>query len=127
MQEQEIVAEFDYRPGRIKAVLLTCLVLAGVGLFVCFAFNLAQPIAVLGIQFTARQGRIFFGVFACLSVIGVVPMAGMVHLAFIGKRRVALTATAILAPRPTRFGLSREEIAIPVRVDSFGGTATLCP
>jgi hypothetical protein len=71
------------------------------------------PINVNGIQLTARQGRIVFGLFACLSPIGIVPLIATVYVAFARNRRVTLTSKSIILPRPTRMGLSCEETEIP--------------
>ena len=102
MDRHEILAEFDYSPGRIKTLFLGCLATAGAVMFVCFALFLP-----------AREDRVLFGVLACLSPIGVFFVLGNVYMAFASKRRIALTPTSVLMPRPTRLGMSCEEIEIP--------------
>ena len=78
-----------------------------------FAITLDQPINVQGIQLTPEQGRILFGVLACLSPISLVLLTWMLVVSFTSQRRVALSATSILLPKPTRIGLSTDEIEIP--------------
>jgi hypothetical protein len=113
MRERAPVVEFDYRPKRAATMAVTCLAVAGAGLLTYFAFTLDRPINVKGIQLTARQCRILFGTIACLTPIGLIPLIALVYAAFAFERRVALTSTSILLPKPTRMGLSREEIEIP--------------
>jgi hypothetical protein len=113
MDERTAIVEFDYRPKRFATVAVTCLAAAGAALLTYFALTLDRPINAKGIQLTARQGRVLFGVLACLTPVGLIPLVAMVYASFAFDRRVAVTSTSIILPKPTRMGLSREEIEIP--------------
>jgi hypothetical protein len=126
------VIEFAYSPNRAATVAVTCLATAGTVLLTYLAFTLDQPINGRGIQLTVRQGRILFGVFPCLMPIGLIPLFALLYASFAFKRRVALTSQSIILPKPTRMGLSREEIEISfasirraVRMPFIGSTEVL--
>lgn len=112
MNELQSVAEFDYRPSRVKTMMLAFLTMSGACLLIHFACTLDRPLNVKGIQLAPQSGRIFFGIVAGISMLGLIPLLMMVYVAFAWDRRVAITPTALILPRPTRMGLSREEIEI---------------
>ena len=126
-----ILKQFDYRPNKWQSVLLFGLALAGATLLTFFAFTLNRPVNVVGIQLTPEQGRMLLGAFSAFSPIGLFCLGAMVYVAFSYDRRVALTDTHLILPKPTRMGLSRDEIHIPlesislVGVRDFIGTAKL--
>jgi len=95
-------------------VALFLLAFAGAAVLTYFAIFLDRPVNARGVQLTPLQGRILFGVFAALSPIGLFCLGAMVYAAFARDRRVALTATHLIVPKPTRMGLSRDEIQIPL-------------
>lgn len=110
MQEHEILAEFGYRPVRANMIMLVS-GFAGAVLFAYGAFIIDRPTGVAGIQVGALVGKILFGVAACSAAArGII---GLMYLVFPGGRRIALTATSILAPRRARWGFSQKEIEIP--------------
>lgn len=84
-----------------------------------FAVFLDGPIQIHGFRLNQLQGKIFFGVFAVLSTVGLCCLCTMVFAAFVHKRRVALTKTHLILPKPTRMGLSRNEIQIPFDAIAF--------
>lgn len=109
-----IVSQFDYRPPRLQAVGLFLLAFSGAMVLTYFAIFLDRPVDVVGFSLNPSQGRILFGLFAALSPIGLFPLAAMIYVAFAYNRRVALTETHVILPKPTRMGLSRDEIQIPL-------------
>ena len=56
-----------------------------------------------------------FGTIAVLSSLGLVALGSLVYVAFAYDRRVAVTTTSLVLPRPTRLGLSCDEIEIPLK------------
>jgi hypothetical protein len=54
-----------------------------------------------------------FGVAAVLCSLSLPLLGSMVYVAFAYDRRVALTENHLILPRPTRMGLSQDEIQIP--------------
>jgi hypothetical protein len=111
---EAVVTQFDYRPPRLQAIGLFLLAFSGAMLLTYFAIFLDRPVNVLGFSLSPSRGRIVFGVFATLSPIGLFPLAAMIYIAFAYDRRVALTETHVILPKPTRMGLSRDEILIPL-------------
>ena len=126
-----ILKQYDYRPHKWQTAALFLLALGGELLLAYFALFLDGPINVRGFRLNQTQGRIFFGVFAVFSSIGLFSLGAMVYVAFAYDRRVALTRTHVILPKPTRMGLSRDEIHIPfdtigfVSVDEFIGATRL--
>lgn len=110
-----IIRHFDYRANRLQTVLLTCLVAAGVGLFWYFALFYDRPVDARGFHFTARQFRILAGIMGTVTPIGLAMMLWMCVSSFRLTRRVALTADSIILPKPSRSGMSQDEIEIPYR------------
>ncbi len=108
-----VLKQFDYRPHRWKTVGLFLLAFGGTVLLTYFAIAIDEPLRVRGFQLSQTQARILFGAFAALSPIGLFGLGAMVYVAFVFDRRVALTDKQLILPRPTRLGLSRQEIQIP--------------
>ena len=112
MDESRIIIEFDYRPQRVKLIAVTLLATAGVALLTYGALTLGGPIDIKGFRLTRRQGRMFFGIFACLSAAGLVPLLAGIWVSVFRNRRVALLSQSIVLPKPTLTGLSCKEIEI---------------
>lgn len=55
-----------------------------------------------------------FGSAAVISLFGLLAVGGLVFVAFIYDRRVALTDSHVILPKPTQLGLSCDEIQIPL-------------
>ena len=110
----EIEREFDYRPSLWVMVLLAVLVFAGCVLLTYLAVTVQAGVKIRGIQLTLKATQYLFGIAAALSV-GSLPIFLwlLYDILFLPARRIALTETGILLPRPSRSGMSREEVYIP--------------
>lgn len=111
----DLIREFDYRPHRLKTLFLFLLATIGSCLLACLAVTWEGPVPILGFRLTQAQGRVLFGTIAALSPLGLVALGGLVYIAFAYNRRVAVTTTSLILPRPTRLGLSCDEIQIPLK------------
>ena len=126
-----ILRQFDYQPRKWQMIVLFLLATAGVVLLTYFAFNQQGNANVRGFQLSQRQGRTLFGIGAVVVSFGLPLLGLMVYAAFTEPRRIALTKTHLVLPRPSRIGLSREEIQIPfdtvllVTVHKFVGPTML--
>jgi hypothetical protein len=109
-----VLRQFDYRPVRWQSVAIFALALSGAVLLTFLAFTLDRPVNVSEVELTPEQGRMLFGAFAALSPISLFALGAMVFVAFTYDRRIALTNTHVILPKPTRIGLSRDEIQIPL-------------
>ena len=112
MDESRIIIQFEYRPQRIKLIAVTILATTGVALLTYCTLTLSGPIDVKGFRLSRQQGRVFFGVFACLSAAGLVPLLTGVWVSVFRDRRVALSSQSIVLPKPSLTGLSCKEIEI---------------
>jgi hypothetical protein len=110
-----LIRQFDYRPHRLKLMVLFLLAAAGTCVLSYLAVAPGGPIRVRGFQLTQAQTRILFKTFALLSPVGLIPLGALVFVAFAYDRRVAVTTSSLILPRPTRLGLSCDEIEIPLR------------
>lgn len=113
-----VLREFDYRPNRLLMVFLFLLCSLGWVLMGYIALGGLNPggMNICGIKLTEKQTRIVFGVFAVLgAVIGRPLMGALMVSSFTRKRRIALTRDSIIFPKPTRMGLSMEEVELPFR------------
>ena len=109
-----VLRQFDYRPSRWQTVTLFVLASSGAVMLAYFALTLDRPVNARGFQLTPKQGKWLFGVFAALSPIGLFCLGAMVYVAYAYDRRIALTSTHLILPKPTRLGMSRDEIHIPL-------------
>jgi hypothetical protein len=110
-----IIHEFPYRAGRLTTGFLLALACAGAVLCACFALYSQEGVrhALRGIELTRTQFRVLTGIVAILSPVGIVPLALLFLDTFRHPRRVAFTADSVILPKPSRLGLSREEIELP--------------
>jgi hypothetical protein len=111
----KVIREFDYRPHRLRTVFVFLLALAGAVLFVYFALCWDGPLDAGFFELTEPQARILFGILAVLSPLGLIPLGGVMYVAYACDRRVAITGSSLILPRPTAMGLSCDEIEIPLR------------
>lgn len=109
-----LIREFDYRPHRLKTLFVFFLACAGTVVMACLAIWLKGPLDVRFIELSETQARILFGILATLSPIGLICLGATVYVAYARDRRVAITDTSLILPRPTAMGLSCEEIEIPL-------------
>jgi len=108
-----ILKQYDYRPRKLQVIVLFLLASTGVAISVYFASTHQGPFDAKGLRLTQVQSRILFGVAAGICSLSVPLLGSMVYVAFAYDRRIALTADYLILPRPTRMGLSRDEIQIP--------------
>lgn len=126
------IREFPYRPNRVTTAFLLFLACCGECLFIYFALYADRGVSsVRGIELTRDQFRVVMGIMAVLGPVGIVLMALLLISSFRDRRRVAITDHSIILPKPSRLGLSREEIEIPfdeirsVGVVPFSGRTVL--
>jgi hypothetical protein len=112
-----ILQHYDYRPRLWSLVCLFAFVTPGTILLAYFASTADGPQMIKGVQWTAAEVTVLYTVGAVVASIGCISIAFLILVAAGPPTRVALTTDAILLPRPTRIGFSREEISIPL--DAF--------
>jgi len=110
----DLIREFDYRPHRLGTLFGFFLACAGTVVMACLAIWLEGPLDAGAIELSETQARILFGVLAALSPIGLICLGATVYVAFARDRRVAITESLLILPRPTAMGLSCDEIQIPL-------------
>ncbi len=126
-----VVAEYEYRLRLANLWLLAAFIIPGTILMTYFAVTLDRPLQAKGFPLTAEQGRMFFGCFAVLSFVGLMMLACFIGLTLVAKRRVVVTPTSLVLPRPSRSGYSSDEIEIPwtsihaVSIEPFIGSTQL--
>ncbi len=109
------IREFDYRPHPALAVAMVPCCCGGiaVGWWLTF-YPPAEGIgsALRGIWLSQQQTR-WLGIFLlAASPISVLAAIGLIRIAFFSERRVAITEDSLIVPRPTRMGVSCDEIEI---------------
>jgi hypothetical protein len=123
------IVEFDYRPNPRLVSGLFLLALAGTALFGYFSFRIEGGANIRGVALTEQQLRWLFRVLLVLSPIGLAALGSAVYVAWFGRQRIALTRESLLVPKPTRLGLTSEELEIAfaeildVSVRDFIGSA----
>ena len=121
--DSEILHEYPYRSAWWLATALILLACAGEALLVWLAFNIDGPANARGIELSNEQARMILGVIAALVPIGIVMLLiNLLHPIF-HPRRIAVARTGIILPKPSRSGMSAEEILI--RYDDILA-ATVC-
>jgi len=110
-----IIREFPYRHNRLTAAVLLCMACAGAVLSACFALYSEEGVRHVrrGFELSRDQFRLLMGAVAVLSPLGIVPLALLLIDSFRPPRRVAFTRDSMILPKPSRLGLSREEIELP--------------
>ena len=88
-----LIRQFDYRPHRLKLMVLFLLAAAGTCVLSYLAVAPGGPIRVRGFQLTQAQTRILFGTFALLSPVGLIPLGALVFVAMYGRVDVPIPAT----------------------------------
>lgn len=111
------IREFDHRPHPAVAVLMAFCCAGGVAIG---GFLAAYPPAngirseLRGIALSQTHTR-WFGIFLLVaSPAAVLGTIGMIRISFFSERRVALTERSLIIPKPTRLGVSLDEIEIPL-------------
>ncbi len=111
------IREFDHRPHPALAVAMVFCCAGGIAFG---AFLAAYPPAngvrseLRGIALSQEQVR-WFGIFLLvISPASVLGTIGLIRMAFLSERRVAITEGSLIVPKPTRLGVSLDEIEIPL-------------
>lgn len=111
------IREFDHRPHPAVAVLMVFCCAGGIAIG---GFLAAYPPAngirseLRGIALSQEQTR-WFGIFLLVaSPITLLGTIGLIRMAFLSERRVAITERSLIVPKPTRLGVSLDEIEIPL-------------
>ena len=81
-------------------------------MLIWLAFNAGGPADVKGIELSNKQARVVFGLIAAVVPIGVVMLLINLLHPLVHPRRIAIARTGIILPKPSRSGVSTEEILI---------------
>lgn len=111
------IREFDHRPHPAVAVLMAFCCAGGIAIG---GFLAAYPPAkgirseLRGIALSQTQTRWLGIVLLVASPISVIVAIGLIRISFLSRRRVAITEGSLIVPKPSRTGVSLDEIEIPL-------------
>ena len=108
MNDKVPEAEFKFGLRRWQALLLLPMVMAGEALFIYFGFF--DTDAQMGLN--ARM-RWLFEIMSWVGPIGVFGIGAALASTFGRQMRIVITPTHLIAPKPSRFILSKREISVP--------------
>jgi hypothetical protein len=108
-----VLREFPYRQNPLQMALLFVLALAGTVVLGYFALYADKGANLKGIELTRTQFRLLMGAFAVLSPLGLIGLGWGFVRSLTSKGRVAFTHDSIILPKPSRLGLSEDEIELP--------------
>lgn len=104
----------DYRPNRWLILFLTALATIGNVIVAYLAVTHRGPLDTVRLQLTEFQARLLFTITALGMPFGIFCLAGMAWIAWRQDRRVVLTSTSLIVPRPSRLGFSNDELRLPL-------------
>jgi hypothetical protein len=109
------IQEFDYRPHPALAVAMIPCCCGGIAIGWWLAFY--PPVGGIGSElrhiWLSQQQTRWLGTFLlAASPISVLAVIGLIRVAFFSERRVAITEDSLIVPKPTRMGVSCDEIEI---------------
>lgn len=112
--EKGTIQEFAYRPNRLLAVAIFPLACGGYAILAWLALFGTEGLHFFGVDLTPGQTRVFYGIFALLSPIGMIALGMNLIVSLREPRRVALTEEALIVPKLDWTHLSRDELEIPL-------------
>ena len=116
-----VLREYPYRIGRGPAVAMAILIPSGTLVIGFFALHAREGANLRGIGLSPDQFRLMLGVVGLLSLFSWFLMGQIVVDSFVGSRRVAITRDSLILPRPSRSGMSKDEVELPFeRIQAVG-------